>query len=293
MAVVSVEEEPVAREGTWGEDWKRTYTRRWFLRVNDKNDSAYTVIQGMPVRPGTVYSVNGDTDPGAFVRRMSAVCRDDNGLEWVGTAEYGPYDPNQFAQKPTERRLKVNWLSDQVESILDVDKDGAAILNSAGDSYEPALTEERSRPMLQIVRCQRTFNARIAQEFSDAVNSVLWMGADPFTVRCKPITGSLMWDADDGDYWEATYQFMYNAKGWLRKILDAGKREIKVVSGTSHLTPILKGGVPVSDPVPLDGKGKALAVGGTPVVREYHGLPERDFGVLGFTEADIPGLVWD
>lgn len=293
MAILSADEIPTARAGSEDENWKHEYTRQWYIRSDDKLESALTVIRGMPVRHGQIYSVSGVEDAGSFVRRRSAVCRDDNGLEWIATAEYGPYDPNLNPRNPTERRLKVNWIADQVEQIADVDKDGLAIANSAGDVPEPALTEEKSRPILQIVRCQRTFNARLVQEYSDAINSDVWMGADPFTVRCKPIVGTLTWDADEGDYWEVTYQFAYKAEGWVRKWVDAGKRQLVTISGTTYLTPILKGGVPVSDPVPLDGKGKALAVGGTPRIRETHTLLERPFSVFGFTEADIPGLVWD
>ena len=290
--IIDVAEIPVPRNGAWGEDWKRTYTRQWYIKTDSKNDSAKSIIMGGPVRPGYVYDAGGDTDPGAFVRRIEVECRDDNGVEWILTAQYGPYDPNVTPQNPTERRLKVNWIADQVETIIDTDKDGNAILNSAGDVPEPGMTEEKSRPILQIVRCQKTFNARLAQDYSDAINSDVFMGADPRTVRSKAIVGALAWDADEGDYWEVTYQFAYKAEGWVRKRLDAGKRQLVTVGGTTYLTPILKGGVPVVDAVPLDGHGKALAVGGTPRVWDTHTLAERPFSVFSFSESDIPGLVW-
>jgi len=293
MAIVSTVE-LFETSGSYDENWKREFVRTWRILSSTRSESAMAVMLGGPVRHGEIYDVNGDEDAGAFVRRIGVV-RDasaEDGLSWIFTATYGPYDPNLNPRLPTARPLQVSWIYNQVDMVVDADKEGDAIVNSAGDPYEPALTEEDARPILQIVRYQATFNASLADEYRNAINSDVWMGADPLTVRALPITADLEWDADEGWVWKVTYQFAYKRDGWPRVVLDAGKRAKTTISGTTYLTPILKGGVPVEDAVPLNGSGAALAVGGTPVFNTHHTRPELPFNVFGFAESDFPGIVW-
>jgi len=62
-------------------------------------------------------------------------------------------------------------------------------------------------------------------------------------------------------YWQVTYQFEIRQEGWTLRVLDQG-RQRKAKDGDPDpdwIYPIADGnGVPVADPVPLDGNGQKL-----------------------------------
>lgn len=294
MPIILTTELGIARRGRRGRDWTREYTRAWRLTTDSASVPAAYVLANGPVSLGNSYNADSVDDLGAFVQEIEVACEGEgaNGITWIFTASYGPYDPEAVPQNPTERPLQVSWGNATFEEIVDEDQDGNAVVNSAGDPFDPPITEEDTRPVLTVVRCQYTFSTTWATGYRNAINSDIFLGADPGTVRSMPIVGVLKKDQDIGWYWEVTYEFAYKPQGWARVELDQGLRRTVDVGGTLKRQPILVRGVPVQSPVLLDGAGDVLPPGGTPVFRTYRTRPSLPFAVFGFTEADFPGIEW-
>jgi len=294
MGIVSTSEIKEGRRGSWGQDWNRTYSRSWrIITDNPLIDANYIRTHG-PVSLGNTYSANGgtSTDVGAYVLGIDVSDAGNDGKDWIFTANYGPWNPDVRPNNPTERPLEVSIVQNQFEQIVDFDINGNPIVNSAGDFFEPGLTEEDSRPILNVMRWQLRFNMNTAMAYRNAVNSDVFLGRDPRTVRSYPITGERVRDPDYGWIFKVQYQFAYKPEGWTRKEIDAGMREKYTSGGSTKLKPILKNGIPVQEPVPLNGSGAALAVGGTLRTLEFHTRPELPFSVFNFSETDFEGIDW-
>lgn len=279
------------RGSSQGSDWKRTYTRSWRAITNSATVGSLAVRSGCPVSLGNTYDDGTDSDTGAFVNNIEARSEGaGDGKSWIVTVTYGPYDPEVQPQSPLERPLKVNWGNAVYQKNADFDIDGDPILNSAEESFLDPIDVDDSQPVLTIVRAEETFDVDRAYQYRRAINSDIFLGADPGKIKLAPITAELARDQDIGWYWMVTYEFFYNPDGWVKKVLDQGKTELYDDSGTTKRRPIYVDGVAVAEPVLLDGAGAKLAPGDDPVFLEFDIYDSLPFSVFGLTESDIPAL---
>lgn len=293
MGIISINELDV-RGSTQGSDWKRTYKRTWRVLTDDRTIGSKTVRSACPVSIGNVYSYAGETDAGAYCLNISAdqeQVAEGDGLSWIVAADYGPYDPTVNPQSPLDRPCEVSWTYATFEEVIDEDKNGNAVVNSAYDYFDPPITRDRSRPILVVDRYERGFSVSLTDMYNDSVNSDEWFGADPGTVKLKPVGAQLLRDPDIGWYWKRHYEFEYNPKGWKIRPLDQGMRKLAGTTPEKQI-PITVGGSLATAPVLLDGEGGELAPGSDPVYLEFEDLTEVPFADLGFTEDDFPGITF-
>jgi hypothetical protein len=285
MSVIEVSE-LYARSGSIGEDWKRTYSRQWQIITDDKRDGPVTVLAALPVRRGNAFESGNDVDVGAYCNSISVSCTGIDGKQWEASAEYGPFDSNVVPANPIERPIDISWGFDQFQRVAERDVDDVAVLNSAGDPYDPPAMIDDSRSVLTITRNESTYNDELAADFKDTVNLDVFWGKAPGTVKVMMISAQIKRDSDIGWYWVVTYQFHINKSGWIQPILDIGMRQLKV-GGTAY-EPINVNGVPISAPAKLDGEGRALAPGEEPVFLDFTLYEEREFASLNLTLDMIP-----
>lgn len=290
---VTVNETYKSRSSNQGADWTRTYTRSWLAETSSATIGAKTVRESCPVAIGNTFDDGDGTDAGSYCQSIDVNCVNEDGKQWEIVATYGPYNPETNPQSPLERPLQVAWQNAAFEKVLDRDADGVDVLNSASEPFDPPVTVDDDRLILNVVRCEQYFDPGLADTYKNSLNDAPWMGADTGTIKLKPIVAVLRKDQDIGYYYEVSYQFEWDKDGWNKPVRDQGVNELVVVSGTTKRMPILTAtGVPVQDPVPLDGSGAALAVGSDVVYLDYKRYALRDFGVLNFTEADFPNITW-
>jgi hypothetical protein len=177
---------------------------------------------------------------------------------------------------------KVSWGMAQFQRIAEKDINGNDVVNSAGIPFNPSVQLDDSRPVLQIVRNELTYDETLAGSFRDKVNDADFWGYGEKQVKVANISGSREWNQDIGYYWTVSYEFHIKAETWKFKILDAGTMQIKT-GGDTKVSPCLtKDGKPVPEPVPLDGSGVQLAVGGTPTYLVFDLYDTADFSTLNF-----------
>lgn len=285
MAVISVEELRAGRSSSHDETFQRTYTRLFRVLTDDPHTGGFAVRAALGFTVGAQYQVGtpgtdpwAESDTGAFCTAIRAECVED-GCEWTVTAEYGPWTPKN--ENPLLDPEELEYGGAQFERVIDFDINGDPICNSAGDWFDPPVTIDDSRPTFTVTRNEGTFDRARARQMRDKLNAALFYDYAPGTVKCGFITGQRLWHAAIGFYYKVRYPFDVNEDGWDRTILDQGYRYL---SG-SQRKQILVDGSPATSPVPLDGAGGQLAVGGTPVGLAFTLYESADFSTFGFTGA--------
>jgi hypothetical protein len=258
----------------------------------------------------------------AFLRRASIrrLSDGDDFYTYVVTLEYGPpvgEDPLAIsAPGGGFDPIEVDIDYAQFEEIAEQDIGGRTILNSARDPYNPGVTKDDSRYVVTITRNESAVDFDVFNQIKDTVNKQPFLGRKKRCVKAKPPKARRAWNPDTGYYWVVTYQFEIKDKeyrlpptdvpsnsfwdptppdgppsstlgeligqGWDKVILDAGFRYISGTSPSTTRKQILVDGVPVQDPIPLDGAGAVLDPDLQPKYRVYRVYPEYDYNTLGF-----------
>jgi hypothetical protein len=197
---------------------------------------------------------------------------------------YNP-GPNPFDCAPF---VETETLPYQVPLVYD--RDGNAVLNSAGDAFESPPERDQYRTVTKITVNQVSYDDQYARSLQDNINNDSFAGADPRTLKIAKITSVPHWAAGYGQVWRTTYEIHYDPKGWTRKILDMGYKQIDDSSG--QLVPILlKDGSKPSSACMLDGSGHYIP-DPTPndaVQLEFHVYNEISFASLGLGTVNFGG----
>lgn len=276
MAVVSVTELPqrsTTRSANGGYP-TRSYKRVLSVTTDTPNMGPGAVLDALGYRNGQPYQFANESDTSTYLQEIS--CDDDaeDGMSWLVSLSYGPYDP-ETSEQP---ELSGNFRSQTVP--LERDVDGAPIVNSAGDPFiDPPIEGEDSRLIINIVRKQDSCPWALIYQYKNAVNSDPFLGADPGTWKVVNIAPVRLWDQDKGFYFKITYEFEYNPDGWRAKPLNAGYR----CKGTDgKIVRAMDKGTPVPHPVLLSGSGARLSESDPPVYLDFKVKPELPFEVFAF-----------
>lgn len=313
MAIVQVKELP-ERQGSIGMEtvnqgwwWKRTYKRVFAVLTSSKYDDVWAVRQaidpntGVKIPPlGFVYT-NGApieserwTDLGSWVQNVDCEeqerCTQTGGSWWEVTVNYGPYDPGQFPQNPFQRPLEIAWSDSVFQTVVLYDNQGRAILNSAGDAFDPPVEADDNRPMLTVSRAEATYDPILTYNYRDAVNADPFWGFPPLVWKMKSRRGTRTYNPDAGTtsgyYWEVNYEFELNPLGWTRWILDQGLKVAGAGGGAQAINAKDGGGENVTSPILLNGRGAILPAGAPPVFLPYNIYNILPFDVFGLYDPD-------
>ncbi len=287
-----------ARSSTIDRLWRRNYVRTFLVETTDPQVGALQVrtaqdpVTGLRIPlPGSFYhnglpegDPNFEYDRGSFAETIEAVNDSDvnnAGIQWTVTVSYGPYDAGTFGQDPSLWPIKVSFGGERTEKVISKDRNGNPITNSAGDPFDPPITIDDSRSTMTVTRNElvSAFDLTLAELYRDKINNAEWNGFDAFTVKLGIITTSEpQYDSNaQVYYYTVTYPFTIDRKGWQKDILDSGCNELDAYDIPK---PIMNQGQQVSDPVPLDGSGHRLDVGGDPVYITVDAYDEIDFSGL-------------
>jgi len=268
MAIISYSQLPATRSFSVTEKNEHNYTLTWQVISDDPYESPSTVAASVGVSIG-------DSLGFAKCKQISSDCVSDDGLQWKVTASFGKVE-NQGS--PLNDPPEIQWGFEQFQRIIDRDINGTAILNSADDPFQQPIEIDDSRPSLTISRNEANFNASLAFQYRDAVNSTGFFGTGPGMVKVSNISSSRQFDQQIGFYWKTTYEFHFNPQGWDKIILDQGFRE-KIQGRKKN---ILVAGVPIQEPTLLNGFGTQLAVGAQPRFKTFRVYPRLPFSVFNF-----------
>jgi hypothetical protein len=287
MAIVSVREVASGRDGTLNNKGERSYSRAFQVITDDPLDGPLLVrtASGIPQR-GSIYATATEIDPGAKVKAINPSQDADNPRVWTVKVDYDSVTEDK-PENPLDRPIEISWTAAPYERVVFNDTDGKAILNSAGDYFDPPLTIDDSRPVLTVVRNEPSYNPTLAIDYQDAVNTDSFLGFSPGQVKVAKIDAT---SATENDifYWRVTYEFHFRREGWALSVLDQGRYQklnnkpvpIPEYDESGNAVP----GSHVSDPVPLDGAGQRLTNPGpdTAIFLTFKVYKERPFAAFNF-----------
>lgn len=186
------------------------------------------------------------------------------------------------------------------------------LTNSAWQQYDPPPDADYSRLGVTITRNHFRFPTVLMGKYQDVVNrdnfiiniNGFYLKVPKFAAKMQSISGAREF-ADESPFWSVRYEFHLDLyRGWRVDLLDRGYVETKEDTETSELdnngdnyptathkqlqVVIDDKGMPMSEPVLLDGEGKKLSPDGTPVYIRYAIYQERPFSPLLF---DRPGPI--
>lgn len=291
-AIVSVKELFAGRSGTPFEasSMHREYLRKFRVMVNSNKVGPVTVgfANGIPA-PYSPYATEEESDLLALCTSIKAEQEhEDDWQSWIVDCQYSTQMPEGGGQgnllspdsasgeqnNPELEPPDIEWDWEVEQRALSKDLDGNPIVNSATQPFTPAVTFEVGHAILTYSRNELSFSRDKASKFSYVTNSDVFLGADPGTVLCYPPRGKRVFRGKAA-YWRVTYKFRFGRQldnGRLEtvqpRLLDQGlcrlmnAKEKAAVPGVllpvalKEPVPILKRGLPITQPVMLDGNGQ-------------------------------------
>ena len=293
MSIVSVSLVPGSRTADKDQMWRRKYKRTWRVITNDPTDEGPLILGAAdPVNPTTLYipAIGNSYDPktsakdlGAFVQSLSAQEEDKDGLSWLVTADYGPYDAGLFGSNPVEWPIKVTFKGQMREQVIYYDQAGNELTNSAGEPWQDPVTVDDPRFTMTVTRNEliSTFALNTSYTYGGTLNLLEWNTITALWCKMGIIdTGEPTYDSNNQVYYYVvTYPIEISRTGWAREVLDRG---YNYLDGSGNLLPILIKGQKPDEPQLLDGSGHVL----TPAEFTAHGGP------YSITSNVIPAIDW-
>jgi hypothetical protein len=262
----------------------RRYTRVFQATTDSNTDDGLVVKQyaNCP-RHGDVHN----SDPGAWCRKVNARNESFSKRVWLVTAAYS--SEYEVTANPLDDPADIDWDAVTFTRPYTQDKDGDAILNSAGCAPDPPLEDDDALWVVNVRKNLAAIPAWILS-FKNTVNSSSFvLDGVPIAARQARLSGikiSNQQERNDISYRVVSMSFRLKDDGdtWDKVWLDQGMMELN--ADDTKLQKITDAnGAYVTSPVPLDGSGHKLALP-TPSTAVYNTdkiLKEANHAVLPIT----------
>lgn len=279
------------READFGNTKDRRCRRGWLVKTDGRFYSEASLLQDAVVFAGgaagiPIPFVSTHPDSPQFLCKRLRGKQDRNApLRWDVEAEYdtAPIDSDDNPESPLARPAKITWSTTKYQKAIERDRDGNAIINSAGDYFDPPPIADVSRWTASVTKNVAGVPTSILS-YVDGLNSSTWE-IDGVSVEAnvakvmsisigeEQVEGDVVYrqfsytvEFDPVDKWKGKYlnQGFYYKDGSNRKrILDANSKPV--------VTPKLlnSSGAVISDPTPSSATFK-----------EYDVCSEIDFSVF-------------
>jgi hypothetical protein len=296
MSILSVDEQFGQRSCSVNELYQRTYTRSFIVVTSDPYVGPIAVkgASGIPTIGAHYQNGVAEADPrheydfGSFVQGIQVDETPDGAqIEWKVTVQYGPWSPAVFGSNPVEWPLRVTFGGERTEKVIEFDKTGAPIRNSAKDKFGDPVTIDDHITTLLVTRNElvSTFDIELASAFSDSINDATWNGIPARQAKMGIITTSEEKYDSNGFVWyyTVTYPVQVGRVPWKKNLLDQGYGALQQPAPLDPFVYMsIKGpdGQPLTDPRALDGTGKILSPSGSPVTLPFYVYDETDWSVL-------------
>ena len=284
------ESKMIAVRGTFTEGGSQDFTIKYRVHTDTLQSPIQTWVDGLTASPNPLPNIN-DAFPGsarAFCKSVSIDPEQDaRKTTWIVTASFGKLqedqdntqeDPN-LPDNPLDRNTvwRVDW--ETIQELVTEDKDGEAIVNSAGQPFNEALFEDRRLPVMVGRKNYATESEimEIGTEYDRSVNSAVYREQAVRTVKFDGVACSDPQWENGVKYYEAVYRFTVRTETWDRKILDRG---IAYLDGGELKNVRDDDGQIVGDPFLLDGSGGKLPQGQVGVFLTKQANPLKDFNAL-------------
>ncbi|HOQ06082.1 MAG TPA: hypothetical protein PKY88_12815 [Anaerohalosphaeraceae bacterium] len=219
------------------------------------------------------------------------ICRRRSARPEVGALHWRVTCTYEYSENPLEQEPKVEFLFAEHSEIVDVDREGNALLMSSGEPLDPPLEEPFNDLVIRITRNEESFDPLLASQYVDTVNSntmiINGTSFPAYTIKCESISASkFKWGSKT--LWEVSYEFVVRTAakpgtseifGWRRRVLDQGFYKLE---NGKRVRITDANGEPIVSPKLLNGSGGELPEQSSPYYHYFETKPMKDFSVFNF-----------
>jgi len=291
MTVTLFDEIHSGRQGSSEGLAKTTSSRSWRVVTNNRYDDDVFVIR---------YGLSSNLLPQLYsphpswraltARKVTASNQADSPHHFLVTVEYSsaPLDKEDKDKEdnpdPTTRPAVIKWNTVLYREAVEKDVDGDAILNSAGDYFDPPIERDRSN-WTCVVRKNLANPPTWLLDYNNCpINSSSFV-VDGVQVQQRKARLSMIDIGEkqvenDVNFRTVTITLEFKKEGWQASILDQGLKEVEdgelkpiTIDGKSITSPqLLSDGVHIEAPSPANAE-----------FLDYDIYDEKDFSVLPLT----------
>lgn len=316
MSVVGSAKEIAGRRGGSEKAGVREYRRAYLVETNQPHDSQMEVLRA-PNLPtaGTPYATDREFDGAAIIVERSPKEIGDTGMWWEVDVLYSSSAEKQKQEKPDRPKeekpdnpldwaARYNWGFTNLTVPMVIDADDKAVVNSAGDPFDPLPVKETCLRTVTITRNEPTFDVHEKRVYDNKRSANAFLGFDAGMARMLPIRSGERYVFNGISYFEVIYEIVFAYDCWQIKLLDQGPRYY-LKNAAGDLLKVLDrddNGVLTGKHVQLDGNGfkriltkpvyipdvgtgggGADGADGKEHWIKFNPYPKIDFGPLGLT----------
>jgi hypothetical protein len=274
-----------------------TYERSWKgTEIGVVSNGPKTVREAWKAATGmqlfSIYSVGSEIDIGARLIDITASPESPDGQIWKVVGRWETQYQDEFEPNPLQRAPRIRLNGQLLSKVARFDRDGEAIVNSAGDPPDPELTLDEASGVITIQRNLAVGDPAVI-EYVNHVNIAPFLGFPAESLRILNLETDGPNSENGVIYWSYSATIEYKKPGTTRidgssnqaykgqdvLFLDQGLR--RKIGGNVRAI-VDSDGREVSTPVLLDGNGAVLsnpsASGASYRRIEYY--PLLDFALL-------------
>lgn len=273
--------------------------RVWQVQLDSPVNAAEAAIAAVNADP-TLGADIGDAhplDPFVFLSDLTADVTAASRIVWRVTGTYNESVGGllQNASTPLDEPTLISWASNTYIEPVIKNTAGNAVTNSAGQAFDPPLTQERVTLIATITYNSETYDPLLPMQYQGKINDastiIGTLTVPERMAKIIELSGTAQ-VFEDISYFKITIKVEINpkislgstgavvAQGWDTEVLDQGLNEL-LPGPPEKLTEIsLDDGSQVTEPVGLNGAGRKLAAGLDPVYLIYLTYEQVDFTPL-------------
>jgi hypothetical protein len=287
------------RTGSIDEQGYRTYKREFIVESDGNDDDgprAVALAVGLKYDLGlySQYDCGGsEVDLWARCKGQAVEAVPGQKNIWKFTANYDskPFDfgvgstdlnageaPTAAAnQDPTLRPLMIKSVTIEVEEAMTTDYSTPSkkVRASNGQAFSPPVMRKRYIPGFTITTWLNFAPWNRKADYTGAVNNDTFLGFAPNTLKCSSYEIQSVWE-QNLYYYQIDITFLIGDPDWDVRVLDCGTYEYVSTVMPNEKIKDSQGNF-VTDPVPLDGAGRKLALGDPLVYLLFKDSKQRAF----------------
>lgn len=241
----------------------RTYTMAMLFTTSSASEGAYHVLNSSLVpKVGSIHFA--DTE--AYLQRRSVTLTKPK-FHWTVTLSYS--SQFEMTEDPLDEPARLTIDGEKYQEVADTDRNGQAMLNSAGDYFsDPPIMRDRTDHILRVSKNVAEIPIWFLNS-QDVVNDAEFTYRGLIfperTLKIERVPIPEIQKRNDVEYFPLVIEIKYRKATWNAKPLQSGYRQlvggdlVKIVSegdGTDLTTPALldENGAYIPHPVPTDAK---------------------------------------
>lgn len=272
MTIIQVNEIWQGRDGSGDASGEQQYSRVFRVRTNSNFDTAVEATNH-PFIPviGNLFP----SDLTAFCQRVSASQETFSPRVWIITASYS--NKREVTDNPISDPTEITWDTEQFQRPAFKDRSGNAIVNSAGDPFDPPADRDDSRITVRLSRNMAVvpdWILLVADKLNSSPVTIDGISVGTEKAKIQKVSIGKKESRNDTQFRNVTTTIHLQTDDWQLSVLDQGFRE--KISGTKRKNIINDEDFnPISSPALLDGSGNQL------VDPKFSNAVFKDFDVYG------------